>query len=289
MSPYGSFCGLILMKIAGAEAGDGLFEVGRGGVGEFDGELGRGGLLEERRRIAAGVGDEELGRGQGLQRGGEREVLMEEKRGRHQVRALVRFGAAAEIAVGVLKDDGADAQVRLGESDGGGAAEADTVDDQAAVVRTVGGVDVAECCVGVLLHALLGGVIAGAAAKAAIVKEQDVEAGVMQGKRGRESVAHGAFAVVQDERGRFSGVCGGNPPAVELGLAGRVDAEVDLGEGKAFGRRGSGEGVRGRERELPLTAHIDDTHRDVGEKDGDEERSAESLEDKGRIDELRLC
>ena len=64
------------------------------------------------------------------------------------------------------------------------------------------------------MHEGLGGVFAAGAAVASVVKEEDVEAGVVEGAGGGESVADGAVAAVEEEDGGVGGEVGGYPPAV---------------------------------------------------------------------------
>src|SRR6185437_7780317 len=97
-----------------------------------------------------------------------------------------------------------------------------------------------EGCFGILLHGAFSGVAADAATVAAIVKEQDVEAGVVEREGVRECVGDGAVCAVQDERGG-SGGCdgvsggGGDEPAVELREAGGIVGEMEIGEVEADG------------------------------------------------------
>ena len=49
---------------------------------------------------------------------------------------------------------------------------------------------------------------------------------------GGQGVGEGAVAGVKEEGGVLGGICRGDEPAVELGLACGGDSEVDFGEGE---------------------------------------------------------
>jgi hypothetical protein len=87
--------------------------------------------------------------------------------------------------------------------------------------------------------------LAGAAAVAAVVEEQDVEASVVEQECTGECVrdgsavtdgaatgANGAVGAVEDEDSGSGGGVGGEPPAIELRLARDVVGEVKFVEGE---------------------------------------------------------
>jgi len=144
-----------------------------------------------------------------------------------------------------------------------------------------------ECGGGVGLHGGLDGMAAGAAAVAAVVEEQDVEVLIVESERAGKRVAHGAVAAVEHQCGGAGrvGWIGGNPPAVELRLAGGSVGEVDFGEVEAEGRGRGSDAARRMKDELPLPLRVEEAEGNVGEDDSEREDEAEGLEQPARIDE----
>jgi len=90
--------------------------------------------------------------------------------------------------------------------------------------------------------------MADAAAVAAVVEEQDVEAGVVEGDGAGKGISDGAVCAVEEESGGSGGcecVCGGggDEPAVELWEAGGVVGEVQLCEFEVERCGGGGDGA----------------------------------------------
>jgi len=95
---------------------------------------------------------------------------------------------------------------------------------------------------------------------------------------GREGVGEVAVCGVQDEGGVLGGGVGRDEPTRELGDAGIVDAEVDLGEREVERAGCGGDGARGVEDELPLAPREEDADGGVGAEEGDDEDGGEGFE-----------
>lgn len=128
--------------------------------------------------------------------------------------------------------------------------------------------------------------MAKAVAEATVVEEEDIELSVMEQMGCRDGVRQGTFAAVEEQRGGARGCICGNPPAIELGLAGCVDAEVDFGGRKPGGSRCLGYGAAGLQDQLPLAAIEEGTDGDVRAEDGHEKHSGESGENPARVNDF---
>ena len=96
--------------------------------------------------------------------------------------------AVGEIAVGGVKDDGGDVLMLGGKFYGERGADALAVEDDSRGWDVLRRGEEVECGVSVLLHAGFRGMLACAAAVAAVVEEQDIEACVVEGERVRKRI-----------------------------------------------------------------------------------------------------
>jgi hypothetical protein len=161
---------------------------------------------------------------------------------------LARGGA------GVFEDDSGRGELR-GEAGGEDGSHAVAENDEAARWNVADVGEPGPGGDGVVESEAFGGMGAGGAAKSLVVEGEDVDAGGAEGGDGGEAVGKGAAGVVEIEnRGGyiFGAGRGGEVPAVELGLAGVVDVEVDLFEGQAGGRWRGGDLAGGVVNQLPL-------------------------------------
>lgn len=157
--------------------------------------------------IVAG-GEQEFRSGEGAEGAGEGEVLVEEEGDGDKLGAGVFADAGFEVAVGRLKDERRNVVVLRAEMNGERGGDAGGVDDDGRCGELTCGGEVFEGGIGVGLHGGFGGMLAGTAAVAAIVEEEDVEVGVVESAGCGESVSHGAVAgVKQESRGSFGAGC----------------------------------------------------------------------------------
>jgi hypothetical protein len=135
-----------------------------------------------------------------------------------------------------ILEDGSGGGELCSEMRGEGGSFAVAVHDEAAGrdVARVGEVRPGGC--GIVGGEALGGMGSCGAAEAAVVEGEDVDAGGVEDLEGGDVVGKGAVGVVQIEhRGCYVfglRVCR-DVPAVELGLSGIVDVEMDFLEGHA--------------------------------------------------------
>ena len=133
----------------------------------------------------------------------------------------------------------------------------------------------------------LGGVGSGGTAEAAVVEGEDIDAGGVEGVERGDVVGEGAAGVVEIEhRGCYVfglRVCR-DVPAVELGLSGIVDVEMDFFEGHAGVGRGGGDGAGGMEEQLPLALVEEEAEGGVSAEGGGEEGEGEGGEEPAGAD-----
>ncbi len=141
----------------------------------------------------ARVQDEVRG-GQGAERRGQGEGLVEEDREGDDLRAWVMAGSVGEVAVGGLEDEGGELRIVRAEVDRERCSEAGAVDDDGVGRDGAGGGEVGEGGGSVGLHGCLGGVRAEGLAVATVVEEQDVEVLGVEDLGGRECVGEVAIS-----------------------------------------------------------------------------------------------
>ncbi len=135
-----------------------------------------------------------------------------------------------------------------------------------------------QAAVGVGGGEAFGGMAADAVAESLVVDGEDVEAEGVEFAEGGNGVGESAARVVEIEDG-VGGIAGagggGDPPAVEAGLAGGGDVEVNLLERQAGGSGGGGDGVAGMEEELPLALVEEKAEGGVSADGGEDEGEGE--------------
>ena len=127
----------------------------------------------------------------------------------------------------------------------------------------------------------------GAAAEAAVIEGEDVDAGGVEGREGGDTAGERAAGVVEIENRDgdvFRLRVGGNPPAVELGKAGVGDVEVDFFVRQAGAGRSRGDGARGMEEELPLALVEEQAEGGVSAEGGSGEGEGEGSEEPAGAD-----
>ena len=126
--------------------------------------------------------------------------------------------------------------------------------------------------------------LAGAVTIAAVVEEEDVEAGVVECQCAGKSVGDGAVGSVEEECGGGGSVVGWDEPAVELWEARGVVGEVEFGEFEADGCGCGGDVARGMEDELPLALIPEEAECAPGAEERDGEDDGQGFEDPARVD-----